>query len=85
MPLDDYLDEDDGSSEKEEPSDFDLFGSEALGISLDDPGATDRLAALKEAIMSCMGTDYGADKGKAKGKASKDKDEGGLALIFGGR
>lgn len=78
-----YEDEEESGLFEDESDDFEVFGAEALGISLDDPEAPTRLAALKEAVMACMETDY--SKPKSKGKASKDKDEGGLALIFGGR
>lgn len=80
MATDAYKDEEAGFSEEEEPaSDFDTFGAEALGISLDDPDAPTRLAALKEAVMACMGTDYSKDEKKK----SKGKTDEGFALIFG--
>ena len=42
--------------------DFALFAGSALGT--DDP---DRIAAFKEAIMACMGTNYGEDEGEDMG------------------
>lgn len=52
--------------------DFDSFGKVALDTTLPMP---ERLSALKEAIMACMGTDY---EQEGSGAASS------LAGIFGG-
>jgi hypothetical protein len=58
-------------------SDFDMYADEFLDESLP---AEDRRAALKAAIMTCMDTDYAPESEKD----GKPKEDGGLALIFGG-
>lgn len=63
-------------SEKTEPaSDFDV-AADALAQEIGAPASPGFRRALREAVMACMGTDYGAEE-TPKGKDS------GLALIFG--
>ena len=55
---------------------FETFAAQALGT--DDP---EKISALKEAIMACMGTekDGGYDEEMAEGEGA------GLSMLFGGK
>lgn len=60
-----------------EAPELDTFEMEARSAFDESLPMDERMAALKGAIMSCMGTDYGGEKDK--------KADSGLALIFGGK
>lgn len=64
------------------PNDFEAFAKTALGTS--DP---ERIAALKEAIMACMGDDEVGEYDEESAEGSDDMAKGkgkSLSMLFGG-
>ena len=81
MATEPAFEEEEVDADEAPASDFDTYAADALGISLDEPGAADKIASLKMAIVNCVEEH---ERGGYEDKDSEPKGGEGLALIFGG-